>query len=146
MRIAMESPGQGVGAAGLVELLRHGVGFGLIVEQAGIQVADGAHFEFGGDQAFDQGVFDFVEGLETVAELVEELEEFLGSASGGRNLPEVMPWTRLLRLEMALPWGVRGPVLFFAFSRLALVCAAVAMIMGPLCNIAIHAVACCDTP
>ena len=73
----MEGPGQGLGAAGLVELFRHGVGFGLIVEQAGIQVADGAHFEFGGDQAFDQGIFDFVEGLEAVAELVEELEKFL---------------------------------------------------------------------
>ena len=86
MRIAMESPGQGVGAAGLVELLRHGVGFGLIVDQAGIHVTDGAHFEFSGDQAFDQGVLDFVEGLETVAELVEELEEFLGIGIGREEL------------------------------------------------------------
>ena len=82
----MEGPGQGVGAARFVELLRHGVGFGLIVEQAGIQVADGAHFEFGGDQAFDQGIFDFVEGLEAVAELVEELEKFLGIGIWGEEL------------------------------------------------------------
>ncbi|MGA2580674.1 MAG: hypothetical protein ABSH24_32175, partial [Bryobacteraceae bacterium] len=45
-----------------------------------------AHFEFGGDQAFDQGIFDFVEGLEAVAELVEELEKFLGIGIWGEEL------------------------------------------------------------
>src|ERR1019366_4606780 len=62
-----------------------------------------------------------------------------GSPSGGRNLPEVMPCTRLLRLEMALPCGVRGPVLFSAFSRLALVCASVAMGWGPCVSLRVMA-------
>ena len=47
-------------------------------------------------------------------------------------MPEVMPCTRLLRLDMALPSGERGPALFLAFSRLALICAVVAM-NGFLC-------------
>src|ERR1035438_6004727 len=37
------------------------------------------------------------------------------------------PWTRRLRLDAALPSGVRGPVDFWAFRRLASICAAVGM-------------------
>jgi hypothetical protein len=50
--IEVEGPGQGMGVA-LLESVGHDVGFGLVVEQAGVQIADGAHFEFGGGQAFD---------------------------------------------------------------------------------------------
>ena len=74
------------GAAFLFVTLQHGVFRGLDVEQGGIRVADRAHFEFGGDEAFDQGVLGLVEGLETAAELVEDLEEFVGIAVGREEL------------------------------------------------------------
>src|ERR1022692_3712571 len=82
----VEGPSHGVGAALLVELLGHWAAFGLVVEQAGVKVSDRAHFEFGGDEAFDQGVLGLVEGLEAVAEMVEELEEFVGIAVGREEL------------------------------------------------------------
>jgi hypothetical protein len=63
-------------------------------------------------------------GLARFPQAVTELEQQWSrswkysseSPSGGRNLREVMPCTRLLRLEMVLPSGVRGPVLFLAIG------------------------------
>src|ERR1017187_10964027 len=48
-----------------------------------------------------------------------------GSSSSRMCLLARRPWRRRLRLDGALPAAVRGPVDFFAFSRLALIWASV---------------------
>jgi hypothetical protein len=52
------------------------------MEQAGLHIAYGTHFKFGGGEAFDQVVLEFVEGSEAFAVLVEDMEEFFGIGIG----------------------------------------------------------------
>jgi len=74
----------------------------------------------GGDTQ-EQVVFAETDGLEEVKVVVDEKEDSAVSSSRRMCLWARRPWRRRLRLEAAFPAALRGPVDFFAFSRLALI-------------------------